>query len=158
MTLEKVLTELEDGQIAALGNAKWTDRLPKLMQARIIQSFENNGSLGQVNRPVEGSTPEFQLLIDIRRFQIVSVPEPTADAEISAKLVASDGRVIAAQIFDAKVPAKTQGEADAAKALNQTFKKLAPSLMSWTADMIASADEKQPPAAQVLKPAAETRK
>src|SRR5208337_4362697 len=46
---EKVLSQNQAGQLEPLGNAKWSDTVPKLMQAKIIQSFENYGSLGEVN-------------------------------------------------------------------------------------------------------------
>ncbi len=148
---DKIVTVLEDGELAALGNAKWTDTLPKLMQARIVQSFENNGALGDVSRPVEGAAPDYQLLLDIRRFQIIPAPERIADAEISAKLMTSDGRVVAARIFDAKVPVKTPGEADAAKALNEAFGDIASSLMVWTNEALVSHAERHP--AQPAPPA-----
>ena len=143
---DKLLVQREGGEIAPLGEAKWSDSLPKLLQTRIIQSFENSGSLGRVNRPVEGLTAEYQLLIDIRRFQLVDAPKLAADAEISAKLVASDGRVIAARIFNAEASAKTQEGANAAEALNEAFGKIASALMVWTTDAMGSAAEKQHPA------------
>ncbi len=143
---ERVLTQLDGGEVATLGNAKWTDTLPKVIQAKIIQSFENTGSLSEAGRPVEGVTADYQLVTEIRKFQIVPGSEATAQAEISAKLVASDGRVIAARIFEGSAPVKTQDEADAAKALNDAFGKILSALVPWTADAIASGGEKPQPA------------
>ncbi len=136
---EKILSQGEGGQLEAPGNAKWTDTVPKLMQAEVIQSFENAGSLGEVGRPVEGVTPDFQLMMEIRRFQIASTPEPTAEAEIEAKLASGDGHIVAARIFSAKEPAQSKEEAEAARALNAAFGKIASSLVSWTRETIASA-------------------
>jgi phospholipid/cholesterol/gamma-HCH transport system substrate-binding protein len=139
---DKPLAQLDGGELAPLGEAKWSDSLPKLIQARIIQSFENFGSLGKVSRPAEELTADYQLLIEIRRFQLVLDPAPAASAEISAKLAASDGRVIAARIFDARVSAKSGDAADAAKALNEAFGKIESALITWTAGTTASAGEK----------------
>jgi phospholipid/cholesterol/gamma-HCH transport system substrate-binding protein len=147
---ERVLTQLDGGQLTGLGNAKWSDNLPKLTQARILQSFENAGSLGEAGRPVEGAMPDYQLVTEIRKFQIAPGPERAAVAEISAKLVASDGHIVAARIFSETVPVKTQEEADAAKALNEAFGKILANLIPWTAEAISGGAEKpqQPAPAQ----------
>ncbi len=142
---ERILTQLDGGQLTGLGNAKWSDNLPKLMQARILQSFENAGSLSEAGRPVEGAMPDYQLVTEIRRFQIAPGPERAAVAEISAKLVAGDGHIAAARIFSESVPVKTQDEADAAKALNEAFGKILAKLIPWTADAMAGSAEKPQP-------------
>ncbi len=107
---ERVLTQLDGGQVAQLGNAKWSDNLPKLVQARIVQSFENAGSLSEASRPLEGGAPDYQLVTEIRKFQIGPGPERAAVAEISAKLVASDGHIAAARVFSASAPVASQEE------------------------------------------------
>ncbi len=136
---EKILSQNAAGQLEPLGNAKWSDTVPKLMQTKIVQSFENNGSLGEVNRPIEGVTPDYQLLMDVRRFQIVSAPEPAAEAEITAKLAGGDGHIVAARVFSAKEPISSKEEAEAARALNAAFGTIATNVVRWTRDTIASA-------------------
>ncbi|MGO9544416.1 MAG: ABC-type transport auxiliary lipoprotein family protein [Rhodomicrobium sp.] len=141
---EKLLSQNQTGQIEALGNAKWSDTLTKLVQAKIVQSFENDGCLGEVNRPIEGVTPDFQLLTEIRRFQIVQAPQPAAEVEISAKLVASDGQIVAARIFSAKEPVHSKDEAEAARALNAAFATVATDLLGWTRSAAGTASSKSP--------------
>jgi phospholipid/cholesterol/gamma-HCH transport system substrate-binding protein len=152
---EKLLSQNQAGQLEGLGNAKWSDSLPKLMQSKIIQSFENNGSLGEVSRPIEGVTPDYQLLTDIRHFQIVQGAAPAAEAEISAKLVASDGHIAAARIFSAKAPLRSQDEAEAARAFNEVFETIEAGLIAWTRNAIAEGGEQH--AAQE-KPSAPAKK
>jgi phospholipid/cholesterol/gamma-HCH transport system substrate-binding protein len=135
---DRVLEQRNGDQLAQLGTAKWADSLTKLMQARIVQSFENNGGSGQVTRPLDGMTPDFQLLTEIRKFQIVTEPERSAQAEITAKLVGNEGRVVAARTFSASAPVKSEEEADAAKGLNEAFGKILAGLIPWTADAMAS--------------------
>ncbi|MFZ1109542.1 MAG: ABC-type transport auxiliary lipoprotein family protein [Rhodomicrobium sp.] len=142
---DRVLTQVDGGQLTGLGNAKWSDNLSKLMQARIVQSFENTGSLGLASRPIEGAAPDFQLLIEIRKFQIAPGPERAAVAEISAKLVSADGRIAAARIFDDTAPVKSQEDADAVKALNEAFGKILGKLIPWTAETTAGGAEKPQP-------------
>ena len=50
--------------------AMWADALPKLMQARLIESFENYDIAHAPLRMADIGQTEFQLLIDVRRFRI----------------------------------------------------------------------------------------
>jgi phospholipid/cholesterol/gamma-HCH transport system substrate-binding protein len=135
---EKLLSQNPSGQVEPLGTAKWSDTVPKLMQAKIVQSFENAGALGEVNRPIEGVMPDNQLLTEIRRFQFVQAPEPAGEVEISAKIVTSDGHILAARVFSAKEPAQSKDDpAEAARALNAAFGNVVSSLISWTRETIA---------------------
>jgi phospholipid/cholesterol/gamma-HCH transport system substrate-binding protein len=150
---ERILAQVNGNGLAPLGNAKWADSLTKLVQSRIVQSFENTGSLNEVIRPSEGGAPELQLATEIRKFQIVNAPERKAEAEISAKVIAADGHIVAARVFDGSAPVKSGEEADAAKALNEAFGNILSALIPWTAGAIVEGDEKPSPApAQPKRP------
>ncbi len=140
---EKILVQNGAGQVQALGNSRWSDTVPKLMQSKIIQSFENAGALGEVNRPMDVVTPELQLMTEIRRFQIVQTPALAAEAEISAKLVTSEGQIVAAKVFTAQEPAKSKDDADAAHALSAAFEKIVTNLISWTRETLAEPEAKK---------------
>jgi ABC-type uncharacterized transport system auxiliary subunit len=106
-----------------------------------------------VIRPSEGGAPELQLATEIRKFQIVNAPERKAEAEISAKVIAADGHIVAARVFDGSAPVKSGEEADAAKALNEAFGNILSALIPWTAGAIVEGDEKPSPApAQPKRP------
>ncbi len=143
---DKVLAQTGGNELAPIGNAKWADSLTKLVQSRIVQSFENTGSLNEVSRPIEGGVPEFQLATEIRKFQIVDAPERKAEAQISAKVIAADGHIVAARVFDGSAPVKSAEEADAAKGLNEAFGKILSALIPWTADVVSGGGEKSLPA------------
>ncbi len=138
---------IEDGKevLTSSATVKWADVLPKLVQTRVIQSFENNGSLGQVNRSTEGAPADFQLALDIKRFQTVPGAEPKAEIALGAKLLSSDGRILAARVFEAQAPARQADGAEAAGALDSAFGTILSSLIPWTSSVLAS--QKQMPAA-----------
>ena len=144
---DKLLLQSLSGQVESFSTAKWSDTLPKLMQAKIVQSFENAGALGEVNRPIDGVTPDYQLLTEVRRFQIVQGAQAVAEVEISAKLVASDGRIVAVRVFSAKEAVQSKEDAEAARALSAAFGTVASSLIGWTRDALAE------PAAAAAAPA-----
>ena len=79
------------------------DTLPKLIQEKIIQSFDNAGFPAAVGAAVEHVTPAYQLVIDLRNFAIATDQgrRQSADVEFSAKLVSDGGKVVATQLFKA---------------------------------------------------------
>lgn len=129
----KILATPEDGKAVDFGNAQWSDTLPKLFQAKVIQGFENAGYLQQVSRPVDGLNADYTLLTDIRTFHISPSPERQAKVEFMAKILTADGRVIAARSFHASAPAPAMDAASATAALSEAFGKAVTELVLWTA-------------------------
>jgi len=125
--------------------AQWRDNIPKLLQAKLIESFENSNYTGAVARPLEGLNADYQLLIDIRNFQI-SPPAagtaaagrapPAAHVELAAKILGENGRIIGSRTFDARVPERETGTLGAVAALNEAFGKAATDLVLWTRGVI----------------------
>ena len=66
----KILVRPIPSEDPTFANAEWSDNVPRLLQAKIIQSFENAGLSQAVARPTEGIAADKQLTIDIRKFQI----------------------------------------------------------------------------------------
>ncbi|MEP9351197.1 ABC-type transport auxiliary lipoprotein family protein [Xanthobacter sp. KR7-225] len=130
---DKIVVEPGGGQVAYLGDAQWSDRLPALLQARTIQAFENGSKLRRVARPGDGVNADYQLVTDIRVFGLRITPEgPMAVVELSAKLIGNQsGRILAAEVFKARVPsAGTSGEA-ATQALDQATDQVLVALVRW---------------------------
>jgi cholesterol transport system auxiliary component len=133
---DRIMVQLADGGIAQLPNAQWEDRLPKLLQARIVQSFENGHRLRTVGRPGDRLVADYQLVSDIRAFQISAV-NGTAEVEIAAKIVRDrTGRIGPARVFKVSVPAdSTEGPA-AVAALNAAFARAATQMVVWASRYI----------------------
>jgi cholesterol transport system auxiliary component len=47
----------------------WTDRVPMLLQALLVEAFENEGSIPAVGRGAETLTPDYLLKTEIREFE-----------------------------------------------------------------------------------------
>lgn len=133
---QKILTRSADGTYGSISNAQWADNLPKLMQARLVQSFENAHQLDMVSRPIDTLNPAYRLETSIRSFQIASEPTPQAVVEVTARLVSDKGDVAAARVFSANAPAKSLKAADAVAALDEAFTKVATEMVKWTVDAI----------------------
>jgi phospholipid/cholesterol/gamma-HCH transport system substrate-binding protein len=132
---QKILIQSDGSETASFPEAQWSDTIPKLVQARIVQGFENAGYMG-VSRPLDNFVTDYQLLTDIRHFRIVSAPQATAQVELSAKLVDSTGHIIDGQTFRAETPVSEMNASAIAAALDNTFKKSATDLVVWTMERL----------------------
>jgi phospholipid/cholesterol/gamma-HCH transport system substrate-binding protein len=133
---QKILIRNGEGTYTNINNAQWADNLPKLVQARIVQSFENARQLGAVSRPLEQLNAAYRLELAIRSFQIMLEPSPKAVVDVTARLVSEKGAIAGARMFAASVPAKSAEAPDAVAALNEAFAKVASEIVVWTAGTI----------------------
>lgn len=116
--------------------AQWSDSLPALLQAKLLQSFENYDVDHPPLRPDNAGQSGVRVLLDLRRFEI----DPSADAKavivMSAKILDESNKVIAARIFSASQPVSIMDPGTAAAASNTAFQALARELVQWTAQQL----------------------
>jgi phospholipid/cholesterol/gamma-HCH transport system substrate-binding protein len=136
---QKIPMHLVSGEAPSMDTAQWSDSIPKLVQAKVIQGFENSNYMRAVARPMDGLSADYQLLIDIRTFQVstLGAPEaPEAQVEFSAKILGENGQILASKIFSAMALATDGGVAASVKALDQAFGRAATDLVVWTGGLI----------------------
>jgi cholesterol transport system auxiliary component len=132
---DRIIIRRADGSLATLAHAAWADRLPRLIQARIVQAFENAGAVGHVGLAGGPITADVTLDIEIRDFEI-DIGAGQAKIEIAAKLVnALSGRTVAARIFQASIPAAGDGPSTTG-ALDQALAQVLGQLVRWAAPYI----------------------
>jgi len=126
---DRIVVRASDGTVSFVPGVQWADRLPRLLQARMVQSFENSGR--SVGRAGNGLSADVALTSDIRFFGVRTDGGAQAVVELSAKLVSSDGRIEHARVFRAATPlASVEGRA-AAAALDQSMTKVLADLVRW---------------------------
>jgi phospholipid/cholesterol/gamma-HCH transport system substrate-binding protein len=135
---QKILARDKGGATAPVAGGQWSDTLPKLVQARLIQSFENANLARSVERQADDLKAEYRLLVDIRGFQLSTAGAPTADVELTAKIIGEDGKILDAKTFRASAPAKGTDAPAAAAALNDAFRETAAALVAWAAAAISN--------------------
>ncbi|MBB3772843.1 cholesterol transport system auxiliary component [Angulomicrobium tetraedrale] len=130
---ERIVVEPKPGQVAYLEKAQWSDRLPALFQARLIQSFENGSRGRAVGRAGDAITPDYTLLTDIRTFGIQAFDgSPEAVVEVYARIVGSaSGRIVAGRLFTARVAAAGTAGPDATQALDTASDKIFVEIVDW---------------------------
>lgn len=130
---DRILVHGANGQISYLPAAQWADRLPLLVQARLIQTFENAHRIGMVGRPDDKFTPDALLVTELRDFQIDAGATPVAVVTVAARVVSQkSGRIVAANLFSARVPTSGLNGQQATSALDQALRKVLVDIMGWT--------------------------
>jgi phospholipid/cholesterol/gamma-HCH transport system substrate-binding protein len=115
---------------------QWADSIPKLLQARLIESFENYDIGHAPLRSTDGVQADDQLVIDVRRFQITTDTEPTADIALSARILDKDGKVVASRLFQQGQKLDKVEPAAAAAAFSDAFGRIAKDVIGWTVGVL----------------------
>jgi phospholipid/cholesterol/gamma-HCH transport system substrate-binding protein len=136
---QKILVRSAQGTFSDVEDGRWADNLPKLMQAKVIESFENAHLLGKVSRPFDMMEAPYKLELTIRNFQMSPGPNPEATVEFSARILGGKGTVLDARIFKATAPANGTNAAEAVPALDKAFAKTASELVAWSVDKLSTA-------------------
>ncbi|MCI0467504.1 MAG: ABC-type transport auxiliary lipoprotein family protein [Beijerinckiaceae bacterium] len=119
--------------VAYLTGAQWADKLPSLVQSRLIESFQNAHLLRSVGRP--GILADATLQTTLRRFEL-DAAQSEAAVEISAQLIGSSGRIIAGRLFAASVPAPSSEPSMVAAALEAALRQVMREIVVWAAPKI----------------------
>lgn len=115
----------------AFDDAKWSDNIPTLVRAKIIESFENAG-YSRVGTDMQGLTADRQLLIDVRAFRVSTRDKPVGEVDFSVKVISNEGILLAARTFHAEALLAGRIEPDySAAAINQAFQQAAADLVAW---------------------------
>lgn len=65
---ERLLVRSSPTEIAYFSGVQWSDRLPRLVQSRLVQTLERSGRFRAAGRPGQGLAIDRQLVVDIRAF------------------------------------------------------------------------------------------
>ncbi len=125
-----------DADHSGFDDAQWSDSLPILLQARVLQSFENYDIAHAPLRSEPGADSGTRLVLDLRQFEVQMEPSPHAVVSFSAKLVDSANVVKAARVFQSDSAIAALDPASAALAFNSAFGNAAKDLVSWTAHQL----------------------
>jgi phospholipid/cholesterol/gamma-HCH transport system substrate-binding protein len=112
--------------------AMWADALPKLIQARLIESFENYDIAHAPLRAADIGQTEFQLLIDVRRFRVAVDSKPIAEIALSARIIDKNGKVVASRLFEESEKFDHVAPPEAAAAFSEAFGRIAKNMIAWT--------------------------
>ncbi len=130
----QIVIRVSPSAIQYLGKSQWSDKLSKMVQSKLVEAFENTGKLGGVGVPGQGLAIDYQIVTDIRSFEInASGGQKTATVEISEKILNDrTGTVRAQNIFRKVVPVSGGSNPDFVRALDTAFAGVTSELVDWT--------------------------
>jgi phospholipid/cholesterol/gamma-HCH transport system substrate-binding protein len=139
---EKIAIVSADGALSALADGQWSDAVVRIVQTAIIRGLEDSRAFAGVSRPMEELDSDFRLAIDVRKFQIG--PGQVAEIELGGKVIDSQKRIVAVQVFRSSAPVAAADAPAAVAAFDQAMDKAGPDLVAWVARAIAGQSGKQP--------------
>ena len=135
---QNIVIKPAPGVIQYLKGAQWADRLPEVVQARLAETFQRSGRFGGVGQPGEGLAIDYQVIVDIRAFEVNVDRGQTADIELYVRVLNDrNGVVKASRTFNATAPVSGgQGNDAYIAALDSAFGKAAAEIVGWSASVM----------------------
>jgi cholesterol transport system auxiliary component len=125
------------GEIQYLKGAQWADRLPRIVQARLAETFQRSGNFGGVGKPGEGLAIDYQIIVEVRTFEISVNGGAGANVELFVRILNDrNGVVRASRTFEASAPVSGDGNDAYVAALDQAFGQAALEIVAWTDSLI----------------------
>ncbi|WP_376704313.1 ABC-type transport auxiliary lipoprotein family protein [Mesorhizobium sp. ISC25] len=123
--------------IQYLKGAQWADRLPMIVQARLAETFQRSGSFTGVGKPGEGLAIDYQVIVEIRSFEVRVDGGEHAEVELFVRLLNDrNGEVRASKTFSALAPVSGGGNQAYVGALDAAFGDAAGQIVRWTDTVI----------------------
>ena len=123
------------GELQVYKGAVWAQPAPDLMHDTLLRAFEDSGRIAGVARRGSGITGEYELLLEIRRFEsdYAGGASPSAVIELGAKLVSTGNNdVIANRTFRQASAAATADITAVARAFDQSLGAISSEIVGWT--------------------------
>lgn len=136
---ENIVIKPSAGSIQFLKGAQWADRLPRIVQARLAEAFQSSGAFAGVGRPGEGLAIDYQVVAEVRKFEVRVDGAARAEVEIFVRLLNDrNGVVKAAKVFNARAPVGGGGTGNDAyvQALDAAFGAASIDIVTWAASLI----------------------
>jgi cholesterol transport system auxiliary component len=123
--------------IEYLAGAQWADRLPRVVQDGLVETFQNLGGFAGVGKPGQGLAIDYQVIVDIRSFEVRVNGTATANVVFSVKLLNDrNGQVRAARDFQATAPVAGAGNEAYVAGLDAAFRQVAGEIVDWTRERV----------------------
>ena len=130
---ERMVVRPSPTEINYFAGAQWSDRLPRLVQSRLIEAFENSHRFRAAGRPGQGLLIDYQVVGEIRAFDY-DVASKTARVELSVKLMNDKtGRVVATQVFHGEAAVAGDDARTAVAGFDQALGRVLADVVGWTA-------------------------
>ncbi|TPK72947.1 ABC transporter [Mesorhizobium sp. B2-3-3] len=134
---QNIVIKPSDRSIQYLKGAQWADRLPLIVQARLAETFQRSGSFAGVGKPGEGLAIDYQVIVEIRSFEVRVEGGEHAEVDLFVRILNDrNGEVRASKSFTATAPVSGRGNSAYVSALDSAFGDAAKQIVRWTDSVI----------------------
>ncbi|WP_170762997.1 ABC-type transport auxiliary lipoprotein family protein [Ruegeria lacuscaerulensis] len=126
-------------QVQYLPRARWVDRAPLIVQALLVESFENSGKVAAVGRSTVGLRADYVIVPDLREFQglVVSDVEDTKTVRVEVRMNIKiidefEDKIIASDSFREFVVAASDQTPDLVNAFDVALGKTMRDAVEWS--------------------------
>lgn len=132
---DRILVKPGPEQVTYYKGAAWSDRLPRLIQVRMLEAFQNAGLVRAVGSRSDRLDADLELATQVQAFQVeVNRGRATAYASLHVKLIdGQKGRVIASRGFESRVPSSADDVQVMVASLNKAFDASLREIVPWVA-------------------------
>ena len=129
LNTDRIAARPTPSEYAYLPGAVWSDRLPKLLQQRLVQTLENSGRARAVAMPGQRILVDFAVSLDVRAFELSS---EGAVADFVVRVMDDrNGRVLGTRAFRHVVPVPSRSNAAVVQALDQAMDQAFVEIANW---------------------------
>jgi cholesterol transport system auxiliary component len=130
---ERIVFRPSPANATYYSDAQWTDRLPRLVEAQLVESFAKAG-VRTVSRSTDGLNVDYQLMTEVRDFSVnESGGGQVARVAIYAQIVADrEGRAVTGQLIVATAPVAGSDTPAGVAALNEALGSALTEVVRWT--------------------------
>lgn len=132
---QRMLARGPDERLSQVGEAQWSDTIPKMVQAKLMQALDDAGwtTTAAPGGPGDVST----LNLELRRFDLALSQDDATSGKVvlslSAKLAGPDGKIVATRLFNSEADCATREPAVIAKAFSTALANITQDLAAWIA-------------------------
>lgn len=132
---DRILVKPGPAQISYYKDAVWSDRLPRLMQARLVEAFQNAGLVSAVGSRADRLDADIEMASELRAFQVeITGGQAKAHASLYVKVIdGKTGRMVASRGFDSETSTSATNVDQMVVSLNQSFDKILHDVVPWVA-------------------------
>ena len=131
----RIVVRPAPGEMQVYKGAVWAEPAPDIVQDAVLHAFEDSGRIGGVARRGSGVAGDYELLLDLRRFDsdYAGGTSPRAEVEITAKLIANrSNTVIANRTFRQSAEADGTAVGSVAQAFDNALSRTVADIVGWT--------------------------
>ena len=131
---QNIVVQTNHLTIRYLDESQWSDRLPRLVQMRLAQAFQNSDRFKGVGLPGQGLAIDYQIVTDIRAFEIEAAGN-IARVSIAVKVLNDRNGVVASErVFESRVPAGGSANATYVAAMDRAFANVTRDIVAWVTE------------------------